>query len=112
MGYKEAAAGKTSYKIERYYYTDWMDEAELPVHLEGLTLDAVYEHFIRQLAGDALPDGENDSLKDSVEAQKQREKLEKQIAALERKIRRERQLNRRMELNSELKKLRKQLEAR
>ena len=85
IGYKEAAAGKTAFKVDRYYSTDWLDEDDLPVHLEGLTLDAVYENFVRQIAGDALGTGESTSLKDSVEQQKQREQLEKQIAALEAK---------------------------
>lgn len=107
IGYKEAAVRKTAFKVDRYYSTDWMDEDDLPVHLEGLTLDAVYENFVRQIAGDVLGAGESTSLKDSVEQQKQREQLEKQIVALEAKIRKEKQLNRRMEMNTELKKLRK-----
>lgn len=107
IGYKEAVVGKTAFKVNRYYSTDWMDEDDLPVHLEGLTLDAVYENFVRQIAGDVLGAGESISLKDSVEQQKQREQLEKQIVALEAKIRKEKQLNRRMEMNTELKKLRK-----
>ena len=107
IGYKEAVVGKTAFKVNRYYSTDWMDEDDLPVHLEGLTLDAVYENFVRQIAGDVLGAGESTSLKDSVEQQKQREQLEKQIVALEAKIRKEKQLNRRMEMNTELKKLRK-----
>lgn len=107
IGYKEAAVGKTAFKVDRYYSTDWMDEDDLPVHLEGLTLDDVYENFVRQIAGDVLGAGESTSLKDSVEQQKQREQLEKQIVALEAKIRKEKQLNRRMEMNTELKKLRK-----
>lgn len=45
IGYKEAAAGKTAFKVDRYYSTDWMDEDDLPVHLEGLTLDAVLVPF-------------------------------------------------------------------
>lgn len=107
IGYKEAAVGKTAFKVDRYYSTDWMDKDDLPVHLKGLTLDAVYENFVRQIAGDVLGAGESTSLKDSVEQQKQREQLEKQIVALEAKIRKEKQLNRRMEMNTELKKLRK-----
>ena len=107
IGYKEAVVGKTAFKVTRYYSTDWIDEDDLPVHLEGLTLDAVYENFVRQIAGDVLGAGESTSLKDSVEQQKQREQLEKQIVALEAKIRKEKQLNRRMEMNTELKKLRK-----
>ena len=99
IGYKEAAAGKTAFKVDRYYSTDWLD---LPVHLEGLTLDAVYENFVRQIAGDALGAGESISLKDSVEQQKQREQLEKQIAVLEAKIRKEKQPRKKFEMVQKL----------
>ena len=110
IGYKEAAAGKTAFKVDRYYSTDWLDEDDLPVHLEGLTLDAVYENFVRQIAGDALGAGERSSLKDSVEQQKQREQLEKQIAALEAKIRKEKQPKKKFELVMQEKTLKRQLE--
>ena len=63
MGYKEAAAsGKAAFKVERYYYTEWMNETELPLHLEGLTLDAIYENLIRQIAGNNLGSKENATL--------------------------------------------------
>ena len=111
MGYKEAAgSGKATFKVERYYYTEWLIEEELPLHLEGLTIDAVYENFIRQIAGDRLTGGENTTLKESVEQQKQREQIEKRIAALEVKMKKEKQLNRKMEIKAELKKLRKELD--
>lgn len=110
IGYKEAAAGKTAFKVDRYYSTDWMDEDDLPVHLEGLTLDAVYENFVRQIAGDVLGAGERSSLKDSVEQQKQREQLEKQIAALEAKIRKEKQPKKKFELVQQMKSLQKKTE--
>lgn len=42
--------------------------------------------------------------------QELKKQLEKQIAALENKMRREKQLNRQMEMNAELKKLRKERE--
>lgn len=64
IGYKEAAAGKTAFKIDRYYSTDWLDEDDLPVHLEGLTLDAVYENFVRQIAGEALAEENGTTLKE------------------------------------------------
>lgn len=67
IGYKEAAAGKTTFKVERYYYTDWLEESELPVHLDGLSLDAVYENFVRQIAGTALDSDESATMKESVE---------------------------------------------
>jgi len=110
IGYKEAAVGKTAFKVDRYYSTDWLDEDDLPVHLEGLSMDAVYENFVRQIAGDVLGAGERSSLKDSVEQQKQREQLEKQIAALEAKIRKEKQPKKKFELVMQEKTLKRQLE--
>lgn len=111
IGYKEAAAGKTAFKVDRYYSTDWLDEDDLPVHLEGLALDAVYENFVRQIAGDVLGAGERSSLKDSVEQQKQREQLEKQIAALEAKIRKEKQPKKKFEMVQQAKVLQKTIQS-
>lgn len=110
MGYKEAvSSGKAAFKVDCYYHTEWLTEEELPLRLEGLTIDAVYENFIRQIAGDRLIGGENTTLKESVEQQKQREQIEKQIAALETKMKKEKQLNRKMELKTEIKKLKQAL---
>ena len=83
----------------------------MPLHLKGLTIDAVYENLIRQIVGDSLSDGEDTALKESIEQQKQREQLEKQIAALEAKMKKEKQLNRKMELKAEIKMLRKEFES-
>lgn len=102
IGYKEAAAGKTAFKVDRYYSTDWLDEDDLPVHLDGLTLDAVYENFVRQIAGDVLLEENGTTLKESIEQQKQREQLEKQIAALEAKIRKEKQPRKKFEMVQKL----------
>ncbi len=111
VGYKEAAgSGKAAFKVDRYYRTEWLAEEELPLHLEGLTIDAVYENFVRQIAGDSLSGGKSITLKESVEQQKHREQLEKQIAALEAKMKKEKQLNRKMELKAEIKQLRGSLE--
>lgn len=102
IGYKEVAAGKTALKVDRYYSTDWLDEDDLPVHLEGLTLDAVYENFVRQIAGNVLVEENGTTLKESIEQQKQREQLEKQIAALEAKIRKEKQPRKKFEMVQKL----------
>lgn len=99
-----------AFKVGKYYHTEWMTEAELPIRIEGLNLDAVYENFVRQIAGDALKADSGESLKASVERDEKKKQLEKQIAALENKMRREKQLNRQMEMNAELKKLKKEIE--
>lgn len=106
VGGKEAAAvGGSAVKVGRYYHTDWVPEDGLRFRVEGLSLDAVYESLVRQVAGDALPSAEGETLQASVARDENRRRLERQIAALEGKMRKEKQLNRRMEINAELKKM-------
>lgn len=111
--YKEAAAsGSNAFKVGTYYHTDWLPEDELPLKVDGLSVDKVYENFVRQIAGDALRSetGKTESLKESVERDNRRQELEKQIVALQAKVRKEKQLNKQVQLNAELKKLKKELE--
>lgn len=111
--YKEAAAsGSNAFKVGTYYHTDWLLEIELPLKVEGLSIDKVYENFVRQIAGDALrsEEGKTESLKESVERDNRRQELEKQVAALQTKVRKEKQLNKQVQLNAELKKLKNELE--
>lgn len=112
IGYKEAAgSGKAAFKVDRYYQTEWMSEDKLPVHLDGLNIDTVYENFVRQIAGDTLQvAAPQESLKESVERDDRRKELKKKIAKLQKKIRKERQLNRQIEMNAELKMLKKELD--
>ena len=112
IGYKEAAAsGNKAFKVNGYYYTEWLTEDELPLKLEGLNVDAVYENFVRQIAGDKLKTEEDgESLKESVVRSEQKQALQKQIAALQAKMRKEKQLNKQMQMNAEMKKLKKELE--
>ena len=108
--YKEAAgSGTNAFKVGTYYHTDWMEEAALPLKLDGLNTDKVYENFVRQIAGEALS-GAGETLKESVERDKRRQELQKQIAILQVKVRREKQLNKQVELNTKLKQLRRQLD--
>lgn len=112
IGYKEAAAsGNKAFKVNGYYHTEWLVEDELPLKLEGLSVDAVYENFVRQIAGDKLKiETAGETLKESVARDEQKQALQKQIAKLQAKIRKEKQLNKQMKMNTELKKLRKELE--
>ena len=113
IGYKEAAvSGNKAFKVNGYYHTEWLAESELPLKLEGLSVDAVYENFVRQIAGDKLKiETSGESLKESVARDEKKQKLQKQIDILKPKIRKEKQLNKQMKMNSELKKLKKELEA-
>ena len=108
--YKEATTGNTAFKVNQYYHTDWLTEEEIPLKLEGLNVDTVYENFVYQIAGDNLQVSENESLQDAVERDEKIKNLKKQIEVLQAKIRREKQLNVQVKLNSELKKLKIELE--
>ncbi len=112
ISYKEAAiSGNRAFKVNSYYYTDWLDKQNLPLKLEGLNLDTAYENFVRQIAGKTLQKVVSDeSLKDSIARSEQKELLQKQILVLESKIRKEKQLNKQMQINNELKKLKRNLE--
>ena len=113
IGYKEAAlSGNQAYKVNGYYHTEWLVEDELPLRLEGLSVDAVYENYVRQIAGDKLKtESADESLKETVERNEKKQQLQKKIVALQTKIRKEKQLNKQMQMNTELKKLKKELEA-
>lgn len=112
IGYKEIlASGNKEFKVNEYYYTEWLFEEDLPLKPEGLNVDAIYENFMRQIAGDKLKTKNvGESLKESVERDEQKQVLQKQIAKLQAKIRKEKQLNKQMQMNTELKKLKKELE--
>lgn len=110
IGYKEAAAsGSNAFKVSRYYHTDWMPEDELHLSIDGLNIDAVYESLVRQIAGDKLQTDSGESLKESVVRDEKKKQLEKQISTLENKMKKEKQLNRRMQMNAELKRLGKEM---
>ena len=112
IGYKESTdIEKKISNVDRYYHTNWLKETELIVKLEGLNLDDVYENLVRQIAGDKLQsDNSTKTLKQSVERDKEIETLQKQISTLQNKIRKDKQLNKQIEMNTELKKLKSVLE--
>lgn len=111
IGYKEESGGNAAFKVNRYYSTEWMDEDALPLKLDGLSVDSVYENFVRQIAGDALASTTSgETLKEAVDRDEKRQALQTQIAKLQKKIKSEKQLNKQMELNARLKKLKKELE--
>ena len=111
MAYKEAAvSGNNAFKVGTYYHTEWLEESELLLKVEGLNIDKVYENFVRQIAGDVLQAEKQESLKESVNRDNRRQELQKQITALQHRIRKEKQFNKQMQLNTELKKLKKELE--
>ena len=88
-----------------------MEDFERCLTQSGLGMNVLYENIVRQIAGDALAENKQESLQDSVERELKRQVLQKKIKALEGKIHKEKQLNRQMKMNGELKQLKKELGA-
>lgn len=111
IGFKEQSqGGMVPFKPGTYYHTEWQSLDELSIHLDGLNMDSVYESFIRQIAGTRLENSIKGNLRDAVTRDERRQKLQREIASLESKVRQEKQFNRQVELNGELKRLKKELE--
>lgn len=91
-----------------FYNTDQFTLEDFTLWFEGLNLDAVYENLARQIAGGRL--GVEGDIAEAVEKDKQRQRIEREIAALEKEIQREKQFNKQVELNGELKRLQAEME--
>ena len=108
-------ADKTKAVIGQYYASDWLEDAdrvELPLYLN---LADLYEHFIAQILPIASSkDQENDDESVSIELKLQKaqqlESLLKQFDHLKSKLRKEKQFNRRVELNKQLQDLQLQID--
>ncbi|MDU5945611.1 MAG: DUF4391 domain-containing protein [Paenibacillus macerans] len=109
MAYKERNQSDENRSVVRSYHeTDWqpVESIELNI-LQGLDLKAVYENIIRQLLPiKAKPEIELTAV---LERQAQIDKLTQECERLESKIRAEKQFNKKVELNMELQRKRKEL---
>jgi len=109
IGFKEKSqAGSAAFRFSAYFHTEWMPLETLQLRLDGLNMDDAYGSFIIQIAGDKLVHDKTSSkinIKDAVERDKKRQKLQREIVALEKKILNEKQFNRQVASNEELKRL-------
>ncbi len=111
VGYKEKAlSANKAFKVAKYYYTDWLKEDQIPIKIRGLDLDTVYENLLRDIAGDKLGGYCNESIVKSVERDIEIKKLENKINKLKQKRRKEKQLNKQVSINDEIRKLQKQID--
>jgi hypothetical protein len=96
-------------KISGYFTTGWLppgaERQRLPT---AITLPDLYSALLTPLTEVQIPSGEG--MEDVADRLKTVSKLERQVKTLERKIRTEKQLNRRVELNRALKTARAELD--
>lgn len=94
-------------KVDTYFATEWNDKRLENIKIDDLNIDAVFNNFVRQVAGNKLSrDAEKSSqspssIKEDIEKLKEREKIQKQIDVLTRRIKLEPSIGKKQELAEE-----------
>lgn len=87
--------------------SEWQTSEEASLPLLGLNFDAVWENIVTNIGQIKISDG--NTLAEQIKVEDVRAKLKAQIASLTQKLNKEKQFNRQMEINSEIKLLKKKL---
>lgn len=77
------------------------------LNIQGQSMDAVYNGLLSQISG--LSVSTKEEYKEQVDVRKQIESIQKQIMSLQKRIKAEKQFNRQMELNTEVRQLKKEI---
>lgn len=88
---------------EKIFTTSWIHETKAKLELKGLNFDEVWENIIKQIEGGEWDS--NLSLSENIELKEKKEKLQKEIDVLKKKMKNEKQFNRQIEIKAEIKRL-------
>ncbi len=91
----------------RLQQSDWHETESTEIPLTGLTLDDVWENIVAVIGG--LDAQSEESIEEQIVNREQREKLLRQIEALEKRARTEKQTRKKYELHQQIIKLKKEL---
>jgi hypothetical protein len=106
INYKEAIENRTGkFKITANYKTDWKPQDQIQLTIDGLNMDKIYESFVAQVADTKLKVEAHENVKDAILQAQAKLRLEKEISALESKMRNEKQFNLQLKISTEIKSL-------
>lgn len=88
---------------EKIFTTSWIHETKAKLELKGLNFDEVWENIIKQIEGGEWDS--NLSLSENIELKERKEKLQKEIDVLKKKMKNEKQFNRQIEIKAEIRRL-------
>lgn len=108
IGYKEIGKTVISLTVKEYYRTHWTAFDHLHLLIEGMTMDDVFDNFVRQINA-SLPAESTNTLREDLEEQERRESIQRRIDLLTKKMRAEKQEHRKFELFQQIKQLKAQL---
>lgn len=83
--------------------TEWKTLGDINLTLTGLSFDALWENVIRTVGG--IETQEEITLEEQITSNIEKAKIQKQIDALKKKMKSEKQFNRQIEIKAEIKKL-------
>ena len=113
ISYKEPnKKNENTAKVDTLFETDWNDEKIKNIEIKGLVTDVIYANFLNQVAGEKLSfvtaetnkteiKATLEDVRGDVERMKEREKIQRQIDALTRKINAEPSIGKKQELAEE-----------
>lgn len=94
-----------SIKVDNIYFTEWNEDIEL--NINGLTLETIYENIVKSIIKE---NNNTNSFDDIIENKSKVDELSKKIEQLTNKVNNEKQFNKKVELNLELQRLKKEME--
>ncbi|MBR4125537.1 MAG: DUF4391 domain-containing protein [Victivallales bacterium] len=109
IGYKEIGKSVITLTVKEYYRTPWQPLEHIHLAISGMTLDEVFDNFVRQ-SNTSLPEESTQPLRADLETQARNEVLQRKIDALTRKMRAEKQPRRQLELFQQIQQLKLQLQ--
>ncbi len=109
INYKEWADNThTKFRITQAFTSPWVNVSELSLKIEGQSLPRIYDNFVAQVSG--IGEHKAGKLSEIVQLKKEIAKAESDLQALQKKMRKEPQLDRQMAMNKEVKAKRAEIE--
>lgn len=94
-----------SIKVDNIYFTEWNEDIEF--NINGLTLETIYENLVKSIIKE---NNNTNTFDDIIENKSKVDELTKKIEQLTNKVNNEKQFNKKVGLNLELQKLKKEME--
>lgn len=109
VNYKEWADDThTKFRITQAFTSPWVNVSELSLKIEGQSLPRIYDNFVAQVSG--IGEHKAGALSEIVQLKKEIAKAESELQALQKKMRKDPQLDRQMLMNKEVKNKRAEVE--
>ena len=97
----------TAFKITQMFASPWVPISSLQLVIDGQSLPRIYDNFVAQISG--IGEHRAGSMEEIVALKQRIAKAQKELKALEKRMRREPQMNIQMELHKQVRQMRKQL---